>query len=136
MEETLDIKRFALTSLYLMLVFGIITIVLGYMINNYRGFYLSLLTLGLIIIITTIVYIPLIHRRRDDDAKNIAVPTLQALWVTTSMALGYVVTAYAPYFNIPIAIATALFIIGFIVMVYGVYAMLKISRVAKVPLAV
>ncbi|MEM2221529.1 MAG: hypothetical protein QXF17_02880 [Ignisphaera sp.] len=135
MEETLDIKRFALTSLYLMLVFGIITIVLGYMINNYRGFYLSL-TLGLIIIITTIVYIPLIHRRRDDDAKNIAVPTLQALWVTTSMALGYVVTAYAPYFNIPIAIATALFIIGFIVMVYGVYAMLKISRVAKVPLAV
>ncbi|MEM0153000.1 MAG: hypothetical protein QXJ56_03500 [Ignisphaera sp.] len=135
MEETLDIKRFALTSLYLMLVFGIITIVLGYMTNNYRGFYLSL-TLGLIIIITTIVYIPLIHRRRDDDAKNIAVPTLQALWVTTSMALGYVVTAYAPYFNIPIAIATALFIIGFIVMVYGVYAMLKISRVAKVPLAV
>ncbi|MEM0501506.1 MAG: hypothetical protein QXU24_05035, partial [Ignisphaera sp.] len=101
----------------------------------YRGFYLSL-TLGLIIIITTIVYIPLVHRRRDDDAKNIAVPTLQALWVTTSMALGYVVTAYAPYFNIPIAIATALFIIGFIVMVYGVYAMLKISRVAKVPLAV
>ncbi|MEM2390051.1 MAG: hypothetical protein QW215_07410, partial [Ignisphaera sp.] len=83
MEETLDIKRFALTSLYLMLVFGIITIVLGYMTNNYRGFYLSL-TLGLIIIITTIVYIPLIHRRRDDDAKNIAVPTLQALWVTTS----------------------------------------------------
>lgn len=135
MEKTLDIKRFALASLYLMLVFGIITIILGYMTNNYRGFYLSL-TLGLIIIITAIVYIPLIHRRRDDDAKNIAVPTLQALWITTSMALGYVVTAYAPYFNIPIAIATTLFIIGFIVMVYGVYAMLKISRVAKVPLAV
>lgn len=134
MEKALDIKKFALASLYLMLVFGIITIILGYMTNNYRGFYLSL-TLGLIIIITATVYIPLIHRRRD-DAKNIAVPTLQALWVTTSMALGYVVTAYAPYFNIPIAIATALFIIGFIVMVYGVYAMLKINRVAKVPLAV
>ena len=135
MERALEIKKFALRSLYLMLVFGIITILLGYATNNYRGFYLSL-TLGLIIIVTTVVYIPIVSRRRNDDIKAIAIPSLQALWVTTSMALGYVVTAYAPYFNIPIAIATALFIIGFIVLLYGIYAMLKISRVSGVPLAV
>lgn len=131
----MDIKKFALISLYLMMVFGIITILLGYATNHYRGFYLSL-TLGLIILITTIVYIPLIHRRKDDDVKSIAISALQALWITTSMALGYVVTAYAPYFNIPLPIATSLFVIGFIVMAYGVYAMLKISRISKVPLAV
>ncbi len=135
MEKIVNIKRFALTSLYLMMLFGIITILLGYMANNYRGFYLSL-TLGLIILITTIVYIPLIYRRRDNDIKNIAVSALQALWITTSMALGYVVTAYAPYFNISLPVATSLFIIGFAVMIYGVYAMLKISRVSRVPLAV
>ncbi|MCS7111055.1 MAG: hypothetical protein N3D82_01390 [Ignisphaera sp.] len=135
MENTIGIKRFALASLYLMMVFGLVTILLGYMTNSYRGFYLSL-TLGLIILITTTVYVPVIHRRKDKDIKGIAVPALQALWVTTSMALGYVVTAYAPYFNIPLAIATSLFVIGFTVLVYGVYAMLKISRVSKVPLAV
>jgi uncharacterized membrane protein YwzB len=135
MSGTLNVKRFALSSLYLMLIFGIITILLGYISGNYRGLYLSL-TLGLIILITTIVYIPLIHKRRDDDVKSIAVPSLQALWIATSMALGYVVTAYAPYFNIPMAIATALFVIGFIVLIYGIYAMLKISKVSGVPLAV
>jgi uncharacterized membrane protein YwzB len=118
-----------------MLVFGILTILLGYISGSYRGFYLSL-TLGLIILITSVVYIPLIHRRRDDDIKGVAVPALQALWVTTSMALGYVVTAYAPYFSIPITISTILFVLGFIMLIYGTYAMLKISKVSGVPLAV
>jgi hypothetical protein len=118
-----------------MLVFGILTILLGYISGSYRGFYLSL-TLGLIILITSVVYIPLIHRRRDDDIKGVAIPALQALWVTTSMALGYMVTAYAPYFNIPITISTILFVLGFIMLIYGTYAMLKISKVSGVPLAV
>lgn len=135
MANTLNIKKFALSSLYLMLVFGILTILLGYISGSYRGFYLSL-TLGLIILITSVVYIPLIHRRRDDDIKGVAIPALQALWVTTSMALGYMVTAYAPYFNIPITISTILFVLGFIMLIYGTYAMLKISKVSGVPLAV
>lgn len=135
MANTLNIKKFALSSLYLMLVFGILTILLGYISGSYRGFYLSL-TLGLIILITSVVYIPLIHRRRDDDIKGVAIPVLQALWVTTSMALGYMVTAYAPYFNIPITISTILFVLGFIMLIYGTYAMLKISKVSGVPLAV
>jgi hypothetical protein len=135
MANTLNIKKFALSSLYLMLVFGILTILLGYISGSYRGFYLSL-TLGLIILITSVVYIPLIHRRRDDDIKGVAIPALQALWFTTSMALGYMVTAYAPYFNIPITISTILFVLGFIMLIYGTYAMLKISKVSGVPLAV
>jgi uncharacterized membrane protein YwzB len=135
MANTLNIKKFAISSLYLMLVFGILTILLGYISGSYRGFYLSL-TLGLIILITSVVYIPLIHRRRDDDIKSVAIPALQALWVTTSMALGYMVTAYAPYFNIPITISTILFVLGFIMLIYGTYAMLKISKVSGVPLAV
>ncbi|MCC6017253.1 MAG: hypothetical protein LM582_09485 [Desulfurococcaceae archaeon] len=135
MANTLNIKKFALSSLYLMLVFGILTILLGYISGSYRGFYLSL-TLGLIILITSVVYIPLIHRRRDDDIKGVAIPALQALWVTTSMALGYMVTAYAPYFNIPITISTILFVLGFIMLIYGTYTMLKISKVSRVPLAV
>jgi hypothetical protein len=52
------------------------------------------------------------------------------------MALGYMVTAYAPYFNIPITISTILFVLGFIMLIYGTYAMLKISKVSGVPLAV
>jgi hypothetical protein len=135
MANTLNIKKFALSSLYSMLVFGILTILLGYISGSYRGFYLSL-TLGLIILITSVVYIPLIYRRRDDDMKGVAIPALQALWVTTSMALGYMVTAYAPYFNIPITISTILFVLGFIMLIYGTYAMLKISKVSGVPLAV
>jgi uncharacterized membrane protein YwzB len=135
MANTLNIKKFAISSLYLMLVFGILTILLGYISGSYRGFYLTL-TLGLIILITSVVYIPLIHRRKDNDIKGVAVPALQALWVTTSMALGYMVTAYAPYFNIPITISTILFVLGFIMLIYGTYAMLKISKVSGVPLAV
>lgn len=129
------LKRFALASLYLMLVLGIITVILGYIANNYRALYLSL-TLGTIILVTSIVYIPVIHRRPNEDMRGIAVPALQALWITTSMALGYVVTAYAPYFNIPPVIATTLFVIGWVALAYGVYAMLKISKISHTPLAV
>jgi membrane protein DedA with SNARE-associated domain len=76
MANTLNIKKFALSSLYSMLVFGILTILLGYISGSYRGFYLSL-TLGLIILITSVVYIPLIYRRRDDDMKGVATPALK-----------------------------------------------------------
>jgi len=64
------------------------------------------------------------------------VSAIQSLWISTSIGLGYVVTALAPYFNINFPVAVALFVIGWVMLVYGGYALLRISRECKVPLSV
>ncbi|MET1101601.1 MAG: hypothetical protein ABWW69_03885 [Pyrodictiaceae archaeon] len=56
--------------------------------------------------------------------------------MSTSMGLGYVVTALAPYFKIVTPVAYTLFIIGWIALIYGVYALIKMSRETGVPLSV
>jgi hypothetical protein len=130
-----ELKRKSLRMLSLMLVLGLITLALGFMAGNYRGFYLSL-TLGSIIALASIVYIPIVYKRDPGNLQGIAVPTIQSLWISTSMGLGYVVTAYAPYFMLPFPIATTLFILGWVMLIAGLYALLSISKEAGVSLAV
>ncbi|MEM4803852.1 MAG: hypothetical protein QXZ45_04705, partial [Candidatus Nezhaarchaeales archaeon] len=89
-----------------------------------------------VIVLASIIYLPLIAAKRPERIREIATSAIQSLWISTSMGLGYVVTALAPYFNISFAIAIVLFVIGWIMLVYGTYALLKISRETKVPLAV
>jgi len=48
----------------------------------------------------------------------------------------YIVTALAVYFKITFPVAVTLFIIGWIMLIYGTYALLRLSKEAKVPLAV
>ncbi|MDH5815460.1 MAG: DUF917 domain-containing protein [Candidatus Nezhaarchaeota archaeon] len=91
---------------------------------------------GRVIVLASIIYLPLIAAKRPERIREIATSAIQSLWISTSMGLGYVVTALAPYFNISFAIAIVLFVIGWIMLVYGTYALLKISRETKVPLAV
>ncbi|MEM0241048.1 MAG: hypothetical protein QW794_08225 [Thermosphaera sp.] len=129
------IKRFTEVSIVIMLLLGAITLCLAPLTGSYRGFYLSLF-LGSVIVLASIIYLPLIAAKRPERIREIATSAIQSLWISTSMGLGYVVTALAPYFNISFAIAIVLFVIGWIMLVYGTYALLKISRETKVPLAV
>ncbi|MEM4489264.1 MAG: hypothetical protein QXK88_10825 [Desulfurococcaceae archaeon] len=129
------IKRFAEVSIVVMLLLGVITICLAPLTGNYRGFYLSLL-LGGIIVVTSVIYLPLILVKKPENVSGIATSAIQCLWISTSMGLGYVVTALAPYFNINLPIAMILFIIGWIMLIHGTYSLLKISKEAKVPLAI
>ncbi len=131
----MELKSFALTSVSLMLVLGLVTIGLGFVAGSYRGFYLAL-TLGGIMAVVSAIYLPIIAVRDPSNARAIAVPAIQSLWVSTSMALGYVVTALAPYFNIVPPVAYTLFTVGWLALIYGVYALLTISRRSGVPLAV
>ena len=129
------LKGFALASVGLMLAIGLATIVLGFFAGHYRGFYLAL-TLGGIMTVVSAVYLPIIASKDPADLRSVAVPAIQSLWVSTSMGLGYVVTALAPYFKIVAPVAYTLFAIGWLALVYGVYALLRISRESGVPLAV
>jgi len=129
------IKKFAEISIIIMLVLGIVTLGLAPSTGNYRGFYLSIF-LGGVIVAVSVIYLPIVHTRKVENIKEIAVPAIQSLWVSTSMGLGYVVTALAPYFQIVLPVAIALFIIGWIMLIYGSYALLRLSKEAKVPLAV
>ncbi|RLG88319.1 MAG: hypothetical protein DRO18_01670 [Thermoprotei archaeon] len=129
------IKKFAEISIIIMLVLGIVTLGLAPSTGNYRGFYLSIF-LGGVIVAVSVIYLPIVHTRKVENIKEVAVPAIQSLWVSTSMGLGYVVTALAPYFQIVLPVAIALFIIGWIMLIYGSYALLRLSKEAKVPLAV
>lgn len=129
------IKKFAEASIAIMLLLGAATLSLAPLTGSYRGFYLSLF-LGGIVVLVSIVYLPLIITKKAENVKEIGTSAVQCLWVSTSMGLGYVVTALAPYFNINLAVAAVLFAIGWVMLLYGSYALLKISREAGVPLAV
>ncbi|TDA35153.1 hypothetical protein DSO06_03410 [Candidatus Nezhaarchaeota archaeon WYZ-LMO8] len=129
------IKRFAEVSMVIMLLLGAVTLGLAPFTGSYRGFYLSVF-LGGVIVFTSIIYLLLMVMRKAEDVKGIATPAIQCLWISTSMSLGYVVTALAPYFSISFTIAVTLFVIGWLMLIYGLYALLKISKETKVPLAV
>jgi len=130
-----SVKRFAEASIAIMLVLGVVTLALAPFTGHYRGFYLSIF-LGAIIVVVSVVYLPIVYVKRAEDLRGIGVPAIQSLWISTSMGLGYVVSALAPYFNINFPVAVALFIIGWIMLVYGCYALLKISKECKVPLSI
>ncbi len=131
----MNLKSEALKAVAVMLVLGLITVGLGFAAGNYRGFYLAL-TLGGIIAASSAVYLVIISMKNAEDARSVAVPTIQSLWVSTSMGLGYVVTAYAPYFKYPFTVATALFALGWVILGVGLAELLRISRASGVELAV
>ncbi len=133
--EASNIKRMSLTALILMMVLGIITLALSPLTGHYRGYYLCL-TLGLVITITQLIYLPIIYLKRTNNARDIGRPAMQALWIGTSMGIGYLISAPAPYFLIPLPILLALIVIGMILIIYGIYNLLKISRLTGLPLAI
>ncbi len=135
MDKGKKVKKFSLGSITLMLILGLITMAIGFGAGNYRGFYLSL-TLGGIITAASAIYLPLVARKPESDPVGIATPAIQSLWISTSMGLGYVVTAFAPYFELPTAIAAILFIIGWIMLIFGLYSLLKLSKESGASLAV
>jgi len=135
MDKFNSIKKFAETSIAIMLVLGLLTLALAPFTGHYRGFYL-VLTLGGIVVLVSAIHLPITHMRKDGDIRKVAVPAIQSLWISTSMGLGYIVTAPAPYFQLALPVAATLFVIGWIMLAYGLYALFRISRQCGVPLAV
>lgn len=131
----MNLKSEALKAVTIMLALGLATIGLGFTAGNYRGFYLAL-TLGGIIAASSAIYLVIISMKNAEDARSVAVPTIQSLWISTSMGLGYVVTAYAPYFKYPFTVATALFALGWVILGFGLAELLRISKASGVELAV
>ncbi len=131
------IKGKAFAYVLVMLLLAALTVVIGFLIKDitYRGYYLTL-TLGGIVLFTSVIYAILIKLKRGEDIKGTATSAIQALWVSTSMGLGYIVTANAPYFQIPQAYAVTLFVIGWVMLLFGLYGLLKLSKESGVPLAV
>lgn len=130
-----NIKKMSLTTLISMTILGIITLAISPLTGHYRGYYLCL-TLGLVIVITQLIYLLIIYSKRTSDVRDIGRPAIQALWIGTSMGIGYLVSAPAPYFLIPLPISLMLIIIGIILIIYGIYRLLKISRITGLPLAI
>ncbi|MEM2079972.1 MAG: hypothetical protein QW104_04745 [Nitrososphaerota archaeon] len=138
MDMVLDLTKFkkeCVSSLAIMLILGLVTLTLAPFTGHYRGLYLCL-SLGIIIVIASGAYLFLLYGRIPKDLKEIAVPTMQSLWVSTSMGLGYIVTALAPYFQINMTVAPVLFILGWCLLLFGAYRLITISKKTGVPLAV
>ena len=133
--EIAKFRRESELSIAIMLVLGVITLILAPLTGHYRGFYLCL-ALGLIIVIASGAYLPIIHVKKATSLRELAIPAMQSLWVSTSMGLGYVVTALAEYFKIVLPIAVTLFIIGWVILLFGLYRLIYISKKAGVPLAI
>ncbi|MEM2213287.1 MAG: hypothetical protein QXK12_04910 [Candidatus Nezhaarchaeales archaeon] len=133
--EVAKFRKEAQVSLLTMLILGLITLILAPLTGHYRGFYLCL-SLGLIIVIASGVYLPIVRVKKVQNVKELAVPTMQSLWVSTSMGVGYVVTSLATYFKIVLPIAAVLFIIGWVMLLLGLYKLISISKRVGVPLAV
>lgn len=134
----LDLSKFkkeCITSLSIMLILGIVTLVLAPFTGHYRGLYLCSL-LGIIIVVASGGYLLLLYGRSPKDIREVAVPTMQSLWVSTSMGLGYIVTALAPYFQITMTVAAVAFIVGWCLLLFGAYRLVTISKKTGVPLAV
>lgn len=127
------LKKDALTSLSLTTVFGVVTVVLGAISGSHRGLFLCL-TLGLIVIGFSVI--ELLRSYRGTSIRKIGIPFIQGLWISTSMSLGYVVTALAPYFEIPFTIGILLFVIGWFMLLYGIYKLVMVSKKTGLPLAV
>ncbi len=134
MSEQESLKRLALISIAVMLILGVASMAVGATLENYRARYLLML-LGGIVVVDSAVYLPIVYARREDP-RRIAVPALQSLWISTSMGLGYLVTAPAPYFQLSKALEAFMAVVGAIMLVYGLYSLLVISRRSGVPLAV
>lgn len=134
-QDVVKFKKECLTSMTVMLLLGILTIVLGPLTGHYRGLYLCM-TLGIIILIASVGYLSILYRKAAKDLRALAVPTMQSLWVSTSMGLGYIVTALAPYFQINTSVAIVVFIVGWALLLFGSYKLVTISKKTGVPLAV
>jgi lysylphosphatidylglycerol synthetase-like protein (DUF2156 family) len=133
--EVPKFRRLCELYVTVMLVLGIVTLLLAPLTGHYRGLYLCL-TLGLIIVIVSAAYLPIIHTKRAESLRDVAIPSMQSLWVSTSMGIGYIVTSLAEYFKIALPVAATLFIIGWIMLLFGLYTLLTISKRAKAPLAI
>ena len=72
------IKKFAEISIIIMLVLGIVTLGLAPSTGNYRGFYLSIF-LGGVIVAVSVIYLPIVHTRKAENIKEVAVPAIQSL---------------------------------------------------------
>ncbi len=134
-QDVAKFKKECTTALMVMLLLGVITLVLAPFTGHYRGLYLCL-TLGIIIVIASGAYLSILYGKAVKSSQALAVPTMQSLWVSTSMGLGYIVTALAPYFKIETTIAMIVFIVGWTLLLFGFYKLLTISRKTGVPLAV
>lgn len=133
--EVAKFRREGQTSLLVMLVLGLITLILAPLTGHYRGFYLCL-SLGLIIVIASGVYLPIVRVKKAQSLRDLAIPTMQSLWISTSMGIGYIVTSLAAYFKIAIPVAAVLFIIGWVMLLFGLYKLVSMSKRTGVPLAV
>lgn len=127
-------KKQAALRIVVMLVLGLITLVLAPFTGHYRGYYLCL-TLGGIIFVTSVIYLALIYASKR-ELRDVAIKSMQCLWISTSMGIGYMVTALAPYFNIVMPINIVLFVIGLVLTVFGAYVLLAFSKRTGIPLAV
>ena len=95
-------------------------------------------TLFSIYAIILIVIILLGHFRvnRATDLKQVGERAVQTLWLWTSLGLVALTMPPAPYFEFSQPIMAALILIGAILIIAGVYALLKIRKLTGVYLSV
>jgi len=137
-SSSLEVKKFSLQSLAVMLALGALSLALAPTAGHYRGFYLCL-ALGGITALSSAASLAIVALKKptgNPDAKGIARLAMEGLWVCTSMGLGFLVTAPAPYFSLKPAVAAALFAVGLLMLAFGWYALSKLSKKTGLPLSI
>ncbi len=127
------LKNEAKLVLTITTIIGLITIIIGVASGSYRALFLCS-TLGSIVVFFSVV--ELIRSIKGNSVRKVGIPYIQGLWISSSMGLGYVVTAPAPYFQLPQLLSGTLFIIGWVLLGLGVYKLLSVSKRTGLPLTV
>jgi len=114
------------------LVLGIIVLILSLLSSPKAQTLFSIYAIILIVIIL------LGHFRvnRATDLKQVGERAVQTLWLWTSLGLVALTMPPAPYFEFSQPIMAALILIGAILIIAGVYALLKIRKLTGVYLSV
>jgi len=133
MSVEINTARSLFTKLNLVaLVLSIIILVLSVISSPKAQAPFSIYAIILIIIILS----GQLRVNRAGDLKQIGERAVQTLWLWTSLGLVALTMPPAPYFEFAQPVMVALIVIGAILIIAGVYALLKIRKLTGVYLSV
>lgn len=131
-EKISFVKSFAVRINVIVTILAIISLATA-IGTNYR----SQVLLGVIaaaIILTAIATIARV--KRANDLLSCGKAIVQGTWFWTSFGLSYLIMTGSPYFGMPIINVLVNFLIGIIVIVVGIYTLLKTKRETGVMLSI
>ena len=131
-EETSGLRKDVTRVFLLLLVTNLAAIAAG-LLGTTRTLYLFVTIGGVAAFMSAVSYG---RTKGAKDKKQLGRAAMQGLWVNCSMALGYFLTAPAPYFSSPAIVWGVALVAGGVAIVASVYFLFRVHRTTGVPFSV